>query len=418
MIRITHNMHIRSFLSTLHAQQREMYEKERMLATGNKIEFPSTDPVGSSLQMLVRTRMRELEQYKRNVEEALDRLNLMDSQLARVSDIFQRIRYLTVQAANGINTSFELREAIAKEVNQHLKALIDIANVKDATGRPLFGGTVIERDPFLPVYSHLAQEGIELPEAIIGVEYQGDNGVLLREIERNEKMVISIPGNRIFWGTNMSIASGRNLSGYVAQGNQAFLIDGVRIEVSAGDTIDDIIDKINNAPIEVRASKGAQDNIILTTESPHQIWLEDIEGGTVLQDLGLIDGANPYPPNNYAPDAIVSGHSIFDVLIQLRDDLVRGDQKLVGGRDLEALDSALENILRYRAEIGAMYNRLEEHQKRIYWDISYSKELLAKSADVDFAETIMDYKWLEVIRQYALRVGAGILQPTLLDFLR
>jgi flagellar hook-associated protein 3 FlgL len=42
-----------------------------------------------------------------------------------------------VQAANGTNSGFELKEAVAKEINQHLLALIDIANSKDATGRTL-----------------------------------------------------------------------------------------------------------------------------------------------------------------------------------------------------------------------------------------------------------------------------------------
>jgi flagellar hook-associated protein 3 FlgL len=168
----------------------------------------------------------------------------------------------------------------------------------------------------------------------------------------------------------------------------------------------------------VRASKGSQDDIILTSKSPHQIWLEDLEGGTVLQDLGLIDGSNPEPPNNFAATATVSGLSIFEVVIMLRDDLIKGDVKLIGGRDLEALDSALENILRYRAEVGARVNRLEQHEKRIAWDTTYTKELLAKNESVDVTQAIVDLKWLEAVHAYALRVGAGIIKQTLMDFLR
>lgn len=418
MIRVTNLMINNNLVHTLNRHQYQLQTTEEMLATGSKIRLPSDDPVGAASQILLRSRMNELLQYERNIQEAKDRLSLMDGQLDRVGEIFQRMRYLTVQAANGTNSGFELKEAIAKEINQHLHALVDIANTKDATGRALFGGSVIERDPFLPIYTHLMNQGIDQGNAMTGVQYQGDNQVLTREIERHEEMAIGIPGHRIFWGTNTSIAANKDSFNYVALGDQSFAIDGVRIDVSAGDTLNDIIDKINTAPLEVRASKGAQNEIILTTKTPHMIWLEDLNGGTVLQDLGLIDGANPEPPNNYSPNATISGLSLFDVVIMLRDDLIKGDTRLVGGRDLEALDMALENILRYRAEIGARLNRLEQHEKRIAWDKTYTMELLAKNESVDVVESIVNLKWLENVHQYALRVGAGIIKPTLMDFLR
>ncbi len=418
MIRITGQMINNSVITTLNRHKYEMQNTEKNLATGSKIHLPSDDPVGAASQMLLRTRTRELKQYERNVQESYDRLNLMDGQLARVNEIFLRMRYLTVQASNGTNTDFELKEAIGKEINQHLGALLDISNVKDATGRNLFGGSVIERDAFRPVYSHLAREGVDLGNSIIGVEYQGDIITQFREIEKGEQMEITIPGNRAFWGTNMQVSSNQINSNYVVQGNQSFMINGIVIEASAGDTINDIIDKINSSGIEVNAVKGNQDDIILAGKTPHQIWLEDIKGGTILQDIGLIDGSNTEPPNNYHPDASISGLSIFDVAITLRDDLIRGDQQLIGGRDLEALDMALENILRYRAEIGARVNRLEQHQKRISWDQTYVQELLSKNESTDITESIIQLKWLETVHSYALKVGAGLIKPTLMDFLR
>ena len=105
-------------------------------------------------------------------------------------------------------------------------------------------------------------------------------------------------------------------------------------------------------------------------------------------------------------------------MIMLRDDLIKGDTKLVGGRDLEALDMGLENLLRYRAEVGARVNRLEQHEKRLAWDKTHINEMLAKNESVDVIDSIVQLKWLENVHQYALRVGAGLIKPTLMDFLR
>lgn len=418
MIRVTNQMLSNNLVSTLNRQKAEMQSAEQNLATGKRIQNPSDDPAAASSQMMLRSRRTELEQYERNVVEARDRLNLIDGQMQRVTDILQRARVLSVQAANGVYTELDRREAVAREINQHLKALIEVANAKDATGRNLFAGSVLDREAFLPVYAGNLQPGADDVRAITGVRYQGDINVQQREIERFETMDITLPGNRIFWGTNMSVSSNRDSSGYTAAGNQSFEIDGVEIEVAAGDTLDDIIDKINNAPLEVKASKGAMDDLILTSETPHQIWLDDLKGGTVLQDLGLIDGNSPMPPNNYAQTATVTGQSVFDVLITLRDDLINNDVRSIGGRDLEALDASLENLLRYQTETGARVNRIELHQKRIAWDQNYTTQLLAENESVDVHETIMNLKWLENVHQYALNVGAKIIKPTLMDFLR
>jgi flagellar hook-associated protein 3 FlgL len=397
-------------------------ELNNKISTGKNIRQPSDNPGAATNQMFYRTRITELTQYKTNIEESLNRMNLTDSQLDRIGEIFQRVRYLTVQAANGIyqgDQNFELKEAIGREINQHLRALVDIANTRDATGIPLFGGFTAQRPPFEPVISNApAESDVDLKAQFTDVLYRGDIGQQLREIENGEYMQVNIPGNKVFWGTNMNITSQTETGNWSAIGDQSFKIDGIEIKVAMGDTVDDVIDKINNAPLDIRAFKLGKNNISLTTITPHQIWLEDIEGGTVLKDLGLIDPEKSEPPNNYSSTATVDGLSIFRVLIDLRDHLIAGDQELIGGRDIQNVDIALQNVLRYRAEVGARTNRLELHRKRVEWDSSFMTELLAKSEDIDYPETIMNLKWLESVHNYALNVGAKIIQPTLMDYLR
>jgi len=82
------------------------------------------------------------------------------------------------------------------------------------------------------------------------------------------------------------------------------------------------------------------------------------------------------------------------------------------------MDLAFENLLKYRAELGAKENRLEMTQARILHERTDIEEILSKNEDVDIAETITKLRMLEVAHRAALGVSARIIQPTLLDFLR
>ena len=253
---------------------------------------------------------------------------------------------------------------------------------------------------------------------MIGVEYRGNIGEMLREVSQGEYLAVNIPGNRAFWATNQSLTSYQDASNYVARTNQVIRIDGVEVNVSAGDNIDIIIDKINNAGISVRASKGGRNNLVLETTTPHQMWLEDMGSGSVLQDLGVINASFPQPPNNFDDRVTIGGMSIFEMVIQLRDDLVRGDQELVGGRDLGLIDMGLDNLLRHVSAVGARENRVSELTQRTETDRMNMMQLLSENEGIDVAEEIMNFRYLESVHQYALAVGARSIRPTLMDFLR
>ena len=226
------------------------------------------------------------------------------------------------------------------------------------------------------------------------------------------------PGNKVFWGTNMTISSSVDASNFVADRPQSFKLDGYRLEIKAGDTLEDIVNTINTANIDVEANMLGGSFLSLTTKNPHQIWMQDIEGSSVLSDLGLVSTTNPSQPNEYSQTAQVSGLNIFDAIIQLRNDIYEGKQLEVGGRDLGYLDSSLNNLISHRADVGAKYNRIENHEKNLAWSKTYTQELITNTESTDLAESVMNLKWLESVHNYALNIGARLSQLQLLDFLR
>ena len=394
MNRITNQMINNTMSYNLQRHQTEMDRVQNSLATGKNVNVPRDNPIAATNQMLYHTRLTEIDQFLSNVTESRSRLDEVDTALQSTLRIFQRIRVLTVQGANGIYTSFELKEAAATEVNQLLDELVAIANTKGATGRSIFGGhqtgTEEQPNPWVPIYQTLTagNQG----DAMIGVEYRGNIGKFKREVAKGEYLDVGIPGNEVFWATNQVLTSNRDVSAYTAPTNQSIRIDGREINISAGDNIDIIIDKINNAGLSVRASKGGRNNLIMETTTPHQIWLEDAGSGTVLKDLGVLNPTFPEPPNNIDPTVTIGGMSVFEMLIQLRDDLVRGDQELIGGRDLGLIDLGLENILKHLAAVGAKTNRIDELAKRTEYDKGNVTAMLANTEGIDYAETIMNFK--------------------------
>ncbi len=430
-MRITDIIKNDNMVQNLGRHQIEFDKVQNQLSTGKRIRRPSESPSDASNQMYFRTRLKELKQFENNIGEGKTRLNLVDGQLGQLTDILQRIRVLTVQAANGIyqgDNFFALKHAIAKEVDQHLESVLDLANAKDVTGRSLFGGHDAEGPAFVKVLqssgidasrSLSASSGAGLDQdQIVEVRYRGNIGQNLREIERGQYMSVNVPGNRAFWATNITITGSVDNEDYSALSEQSFRLNGTEIKVALGDTVDDIIEKINRVGIEIRADKVGQNYLSLHSTSAHQPWLEDVGNSTVLKDLGLLSNDPLAKPNEYSESATVSGLSIFDMIIKLRDDLTKGDQLEIGGRDLGNIDSSINNVLRHRADVGARVNRLESHEKKVAWDSTHMTELLAESEGIDFPETIMNLKWLETVHNYALNVGARIIRPKLLDFIR
>ena len=420
MYRITNSMINNTMIYNLQRHQTSMDTIQDQLATGKTVRMPRDNPVATTNQMLYRTRLTEIDQYIANINEAQSRLNEVDTALQTVVNMLHRIRVLAVQGSHGTYTNFELKEAMAAEINQLLEEIVNVANSRGSTGRSIFGGyqtgTESQPNPFVPIYMTLTagRQG----DAMIGVEYRGDIGGQAREVGLGNFMDVNLAGNIAFWATNQILTSNSDATNYMAASNQAIKIDGKEILISAGDNIDLIIDKINNAGLSVQASKGGINNLILSSTTPHQIWLEDKGSGTVLQDLGLINKSFPQPPNNIDSTVTIGGMSIFEMIIQVRDDLVRGDQELVGGRDLGAIDMGLDNLLKYLAHIGAKQNRMENAAKKSEYEKGNLTEILAKNEGIDYPETIMNFRWLESVHQYALNVGARTIRQTLMDFLR
>lgn len=137
----------------------------------------------------------------------------------------------------------------------------------------------------------------------------------------------------------------------------------------------------------------------------------------VLEELGLVAGSGS-PPDNWAPSARVTGGSLFDVAMRLRDSLNRGDVLETGGQALAGIDAGLDNLNRRAAELGARCERLETVQNRLNREIPDTTKLLAVEKDLDLTTAITQYRMLEYAHKASLGFAGRLFPQTLLDFLR
>jgi flagellar hook-associated protein 3 FlgL len=108
---------------------------------------------------------------------------------------------------------------------------------------------------------------------------------------------------------------------------------------------------------------------------------------------------------------------VFKALIDVKQHLENGDSAQVSSC-LRQIDAARDNLLKFHSEIGAKMNRVELAELHMSGlRVNYQK-LQSENEDADIPSVIMELKASEMVYRAALGVGARVIMPTLMDFLR
>lgn len=415
MERVSTNMPNNDTMFWLRLRQLKMNTLQNQMSSQNRIQNLREDPIGAAHATRFESRLTRLKRYEKNVNWVIDRNNYADGYLKSATDIMQRIRNLAVQGANGTYTKPDLRK-MGQEVNQLLNQLIQLANAHSPDGNMLFAGERNQSAPYRVLKGTVPGAG---GKVVTNVEYTGSIGQNKVQVGDGTTIPENLPGNRIFWAEQQQIFSNVNASTYHVQQDSTISIDGTTINLKAGDNVYAIIAKINNAGAGVRARLDpVKNSLVLQTTTPHQIWVRDVGNSSVLKDLGIIGSTNGAPPHNIASSAQVSGGSLFDMVIALRNDLYQGKTISTGGSGLQGIDAGLNNLLTARAQLGSINERMKNRGQLISAEIPQVTQQLSRLTGIDMAKAITDLKMLQYTYQAALQTAGKVLPPTLMDFLR
>ncbi len=346
---------------------RDLLLAQEQIATGRRIVTPADDPAGAARAVSFRESISQIQQFTRNAETVESRLQFSEQTLTAVVDVVQRTRELTIQAANSTQSN-ESRAAIAAELRENLKALVDLANTRDGAGRYLYAGFADRVEPFT------AGAG--------GIAYVGDDGQRSVRISENRYITDGDPGGAVF----MAIPESNGVfTSEPAPGNTGS-------GIVAAQTVDDAA-AYDGGDYTVRFL--AADSYEVVDSASVVVATGSFTPGDSVAFNGVRLTVDGQPAAGDEFDLRAAGQqSIFATLEQLATALESGSADQAGAaalastlnRGLENLDQALSGMTDVRTAIGS---RLLAIETQI--DVNAEAELQTRSTlgdieDIDYTE--------------------------------
>ena len=374
------NSGVRGILSNQESNKRT----QEQISTGRRVLTPADDPIASTRILQLQQDISLREQYQKNVTASRNRLNLEESILAGVTDNIQRVRELTVQAGNGSQT-FNDRNAIAAEIEERLKSIVDLMNTKDASNTYIFAGFKGETKPFQ-----------ERPGG--GVTYHGDDGERSLEIGSSTTVQTNDSGKRIFVdipsadNTFFTLSNPRNLGeGFISNG---FTSDQAAFDEFYPEDIEvvfqpeaAIVPPGPNYTVRQRSDGRAIDGLANQAYVPGQ---EIVVRGANFKISGEVEPGDSFfvmsSEKQSLTDTVASLNEGLRTLQDNPEDAA-SIERLVEATLLK-LDAAITSVSKTRSEIGARLNTIDNIDN-LHQDVDLvSKDILSQLQDVDFAEAV------------------------------
>ena len=188
------------------SQQQQLFRIQQKLSAGTKFLTPADDPVAAARALGVSDTLAQSSQYATSRDRATLSLSREEDALKSATEILQNVKTLVVQAGNGTLSDAD-RGSLATAIQSNIDQLVNVANADDGNGQFLFAGFKSASPPFV------GQTGG-------GVQYMGDQGQRLIQIDVSRQMAITDDGRSVFQSVQGS-------AGYVTSASGANTGSGV-----------------------------------------------------------------------------------------------------------------------------------------------------------------------------------------------
>ncbi len=128
-----------STINRLQQRGAQLAELQDQLSSGKRVRRISDDPSAAALAEREQARMQRIQSDQRALEAARRNIELSESTLGDVNDLYLRAKELIVQGGNGALNASD-RRTIADELEGIRERILALSNTQDTLGRPLFMG--------------------------------------------------------------------------------------------------------------------------------------------------------------------------------------------------------------------------------------------------------------------------------------
>lgn len=177
-MRINHNIPALKTNNILGKNNSAMEKSLERLSSGYRINCAADDAAGLAISQKMKTQIAGLNQASRNASDGISVIQTAEGALIEVEEMLQRMRELSVQAANGTSTDDD-RLQLQAEVDQLKDEINRISETTEFNTKKLLDGTVDRRS----YSSDPNVELISLSDAVNVREYKFTPGVAATQAE-------------------------------------------------------------------------------------------------------------------------------------------------------------------------------------------------------------------------------------------
>lgn len=222
-MRINHNISAITANSQLVRTNSALDKSLERLSSGFRINKAADDAAGLAISRKMQTQIDGLIQASRNASDGISVIQTAEGAMNEIESMLQRMRELSVQAANDTNTA-EDREQIQKEVDQLISEVTRIADTTEFNTKSLLDGSIDRK-------SYSSAEKVSLFSVSDNVQ------------TKNYKITVT-------QDPRQAVVQGDSVNGFAdgdvcsAEEAGAITLNGETISVEAGDSLSSVYTKL------------------------------------------------------------------------------------------------------------------------------------------------------------------------------
>ena len=456
-MRINHNIPALKTNNILGKNNSAMEKSLERLSSGYRINCAADDAAGLAISQKMKTQIAGLNQASRNASDGISVIQTAEGALIEVEEMLQRMRELSVQAANGTSTDDD-RLQLQAEVDQLKEEINRISETTEFNTKKLLDGTVDRRS----YSSDPSVELISLSDAVDVKKYTFKPGKGATQAEITTGTVSTVPNDQAEYRmtinkTDVTISGGSKPSAILQQleekcsnlGIEVSLVDpdGNTVAAAEADGRTDCSlyfktkDYGTDAKIELNASEplaaalGISGGTKTGTGSDCTVELDTSEeGGFTNTSTVSIDGdyVTVRDRDDFEMVFIVDGGAVGkEVTVTVLDagpmtlqiganegqtmevriprvdvTTLNIEEANIGTQEgamsaITLFENAVNEVSTVRAKLGAYQNRLEHAINSLDVSAENLTEALSRIEDTDMAGEMATYTQYQVLTQAA-----------------